>query len=135
MRDSMGPRRTPLIHRHQGLLDAGVMVAGSSDRPVATGRPLSIIQSMVDRLAADGSLVGPAERVSVQDALWTYTVGSAQTTGMADRKGMLRPGFLGDVVVLSGNPLQNTGQSLAELDVLHTVMDGQVTVRDGALTS
>jgi predicted amidohydrolase YtcJ len=135
MRDAMGPRRTPLIHRHQGLMDAGVMVAGSSDRPVATGRPLSILQSMVDRLAADGSVVGPAERVSVEDALWTYTVGSAQTTGMAHRKGMLRPGFLGDVVVLSGNPLQNTGQSLAELDVLHTVMGGQMTLRDGALTS
>jgi predicted amidohydrolase YtcJ len=54
---------------------------------------------------------------------------------MADRKGMLRPGFLGDVVVLSGNPLQKTGQSLAELDVVHTVMGGQVTLRDGALTS
>lgn len=135
MQESMGPKRTPLIHRHQGLLNAGVMVAGSSDRPVATGRPLSIIQSMVDRLAADGSVVGPEERVSVRDAFWTYTVGSAQTTGMADRKGMLKPGFLGDVVVLSGDPLHGSVESIAELDVVHTVVGGGVTLKNGETQS
>ena len=135
MQESMGPKRTPLIHRHKGLLKAGVMVAGSSDRPVATGRPLSIIQSMVDRLAGDGSVVGPEERVSVRDAFWTYTVGSAQTTGMADRKGMLKPGFLGDVVVLSGDPLHGTVESIAGLEVLHSVVGGQVTLNNGKTQS
>ena len=135
MQESMGPKRTPLIHRHKGLLKAGVMVAGSSDRPVATGRPLSIIQSMVDRLAGDGSVVGPEERVSVRDAFRTYTVGSAQTTGMADRKGMLKPGFLGDVVVLSGDPLHGTVESIAGLEVLHSVVGGQVTLNSGKTQS
>jgi predicted amidohydrolase YtcJ len=131
MSEAMGPERTPLIHRHQGLLDAGVMVAGSSDRPVATGRPLSIIQSMVERLAADGSVVGPQERVSIKDALWSYTLGSAQTTGMAHRKGQLRPGFLGDVVVLSGDPLRCPTDEIAGLDVVHTIVGGHFTLKDG----
>lgn len=44
---------------------------------------------------------------------------------------MLKPGFLGDVVVLSGDPLYGTVESIAQLEVLHTVVGGEVTLKNG----
>jgi hypothetical protein len=134
MAQAMGEERTSLIHRHQGLIAAGVMVGGSSDRPVATGRPLEIIHAMVDRRASDGAIIGPQERVSVHDAFWTYTVGSAQATGQADRKGMLKPGYLADMVVLSKNPLDDEVAAIRDIDVVHTLVGGHFTLRDGVLS-
>lgn len=133
MAASMGPTRTPLIHRHQTFLDRGVMVAGSSDRPVATGRPLNIIPSMIDRLAADGSVIGPDERVSANDALWTYTVGSAQTTGFAHAKGKLAPGYLADFIVLDTDVLHSTPDEIRAATVTHTVVGGQLVLDDGVV--
>lgn len=133
MAASMGPTRTPLIHRHQIFLDRGVMVAGSSDRPVATGRPLDIIPSMIDRTAADGSVIGPDERVSAYDALWTYTVGSAQTTGFAHAKGKLAPGYLADFIVLDTDVLHSTPDEIRAATVTHTVVGGQLVLDDGVV--
>jgi imidazolonepropionase-like amidohydrolase len=35
------------------------------------------------------------------------TVGGAEVLGMADRLGRIRPGFIGDLLVVNGNPLEN----------------------------
>ena len=101
------------------------MAAGSSDRPVATGVPLEIIQSMVQRIDAEGVVVAPEERVSVEQALWSYTVGSAQVTGQADSKGSLVPGMLADFVVLGRDPLETPVEEIAQIPVLATVVAGQ----------
>ena len=135
MAASMGPTRTPLIHRHQTFLNHGVMVAGSSDRPVATGRPLDIMPSMVDRLAADGEVIGPDERVSAYDALWTYTVGSAQTTGFAHRKGKLAPGYLADCIIMDTDVLNSTPDQIRAASVTHTIVGGNVVLDNGEVTT
>jgi len=125
MRAAMGPHREGLIHRHRSLLDAGAMATGSSDRPVATGVPLEIIQSMVQRIDAEGVVVGEHERVSVEQALWSYTVGSAQATGSADFKGMLARGMLADYVVLAKDPLATAVEELSAISISGTVVGGQ----------
>ena len=125
MRAAMGPERERYLHRHRSLLEAGAMAAGSSDRPVATGVPLEIMQSMVQRIDAEGVVVAPEERVSVEQALWSYTVGSAQVTGQADSKGSLVPGMLADFVVLGDDPLETPVEQIAQIPVLATAVAGQ----------
>jgi len=124
MREAMGPAREATIHRHRSLLDAGVIAAGSSDRPVATGRPLDIIQSMVRREDQSGVVVGPDERVSVEQALWTYTVGSARATGTSRDRGMLAPGMLADFVELSADPREVATEEISQIQVVRTWVDG-----------
>lgn len=124
MAEAMGAKRGGLIHRHRSLLDAGVLAAGSSDRPVANGRPLHIMQAMAERRAADGLVVGEGERVSIEQALWSYTVGSAQTTGMASIKGTLMPGMLADFVVLDRDPLNSPIDEIGDITVTHTAVGG-----------
>lgn len=124
MREAMGPSREASIHRHASLLEAGVIAAGSSDRPVATGRPLDIIQSMVRREDQGGVVVGPDERVSVDQALWTYTVGSARATGTSRDRGMLQPGMLADFVELSADPREVAQEEISRIEVVRTWVDG-----------
>lgn len=125
MRAAMGPHREGLIHRHRSLLDAGAMATGSSDRPVATGVPLRIMQSMVQRLDSEGVVVGPDERVTTEQALWSFTVGSAQATGSAHSRGALAPGMLADYVVLERDPLDTPEDELSTIGIAGTVVGGQ----------
>ncbi len=125
MREAMGPTREASIHRHRSLIDAGVLCAGSSDRPVANGAPLHVMQAMVERRDASGEVVGPGERVSIEQALWSYTVGSAQTTGQSAVKGQLRTGMAADYVVLSSDPLAVPSDAVASVAVLATAIGGE----------
>jgi predicted amidohydrolase YtcJ len=124
MREAMGPKREAFLHRHKSLLDAGVLAGGSSDRPVATGTPLEVMSSMVLRQDAEDYVVAPQERVSVFEALWSYTQGSAQVTGVSHRRGSLEPGKVADFVVLDKDPLTNPPESLPDIQVMETWAGG-----------
>ena len=63
--------------RMRSLMDAGVAVVGSSDRPVAAGSPLSGIQAMVERRTATGQVFGSGECLTPTEALASYTIGGA----------------------------------------------------------
>ncbi|GAA1768493.1 amidohydrolase [Kocuria aegyptia] len=88
------------ICAHRSLLDGGLAVAGSSDYPLVPADPLIALQSMVTRETADGRVLGPEQRITVEEALQVYTAGSAHATGEAGVKGRLAPGQLADFVVL-----------------------------------
>ena len=124
MREAMGPKREAFLHRHKSLLAAGVLAGGSSDRPVATGTPLEVMSSMVLRQDATGYVVAPNERVSVYEALWSYTQGSAQVTGVSHRRGSLEPGKVADFVVLAKDILTTPPESLPDIQVRETWVGG-----------
>ena len=125
MREAMGPQREAFLHRHKSLLDAGVLAGGSSDRPVATGTPLEVMSSMVLREDADGYVVAPQERVGVFEALWSYTQGSAQVTGVSHRRGSIQPGKVADFVVLDKDILTTPPESLPDIQVMETCVGGR----------
>ncbi|MGO1538486.1 MAG: amidohydrolase [Leucobacter sp.] len=113
------------------LLQHGLPVAGSSDRPVAPGAPLAVMQSAVERKTSGGWIYGENERLTAEQALHAYTVGSAQVTGWADQKGQIAPGFLADLVVLDESPVNVLSDKISQIDVHATVIGGEV-VYDGA---
>jgi predicted amidohydrolase YtcJ len=123
MAASLGPRRSPWAYRAASLLDAGIPVAGSSDRPVADGSVLRGMQAYVDRLTSSGAVFGARkERLTRRQALSLYTTGAAAVTGMSMTKGSLSPGKLADAVVLSGSPL--IAEQIADLTIEATVFGG-----------
>lgn len=120
----VGPDREGWLYRGRSFLEAGVTVAGSSDRPVVDGRPLRGMEQAVNRRTRAGRVMGPEERVSPHEALAEYTVGSARATGFGRVKGRLAPGFLADLVVLDDDPL--TVEDIAAVNVVTTVVAGRV---------
>ncbi|GAA3688869.1 amidohydrolase [Arthrobacter ginkgonis] len=126
----LGPERVELSYPARSVLDRGAVLPGSSDRPVAGGRPLDVMQAFAERLTPSGAVYGAAERITPAQALAAYTTGSAAATGTADHKGMLAPGYVADIVFLSADPTAVPASALGSIDVLATMVGG--TLRYGA---
>ena len=73
----VGPQRAGWLYRGRSFLDNGVVVAGSSDRPVTPGAPLAGVSFMVSRRCLSGTFVGGAEALSVAESLFANTVAAA----------------------------------------------------------
>lgn len=120
-----GEKRLERMFAHRSLLDAGIPVAGSSDYPCGPLEPLAAITSCVERRALDGSLVGPSQRITVQEAIALYTTGSAYASGEEHLKGKLAPGMLADFVELSDDPFRVAPADIANLGVQSTWVGGR----------
>ena len=100
---------------------------GSSDRPVADGRPLAGMSSMILRETSAGALIGPDERVDALTALAAYTVDAAWIAGEEDLRGRIRPGMLADLAILAEDPTDVDPHALPDLPVLATVLGGRAS--------
>ena len=67
----------------------------------------------------------PEQAVSIQEALWAYTVGAATATGEQDSKGSLAPGKVADMVMLSTD-ISSGVEALEQARVVCTVVDGTI---------
>lgn len=132
MTTNLGPERVPLSYPAARLLQAGAVLPGSSDRPVAPGAPLHVMQAFVERLTETGAEYGPDERITAAQALTAYTAGSAHATGWGDRKGLVRRGYLADLTVLAENPIDVRPGAIGAIEVIATMVGGEL--RHGTLT-
>ncbi len=123
--DWYGPRRLERMFAHRSMLDAGLTVAGSSDYPCGPWEPLLGLQSCVTRRSRGGRDVGPSQRVSLREALWMYTVGSATVAGEEQVKGRLAPGFLADFTVVDGDLMTVDPDEIGQAAVLATWVGGR----------
>ncbi|MFF3425850.1 amidohydrolase [Streptomyces sp. NPDC002602] len=123
----MGPERAPWMYRGRGFLDHGVTLVGSSDRPVTDGSPLRAVQFMVERASLSGRAIGPDEAISVEEALYAYTVAGAHACRWEDRAGSLAPGKRADLVVLADDPSRVETSHIGDIEVLDTYVDGVPT--------
>ena len=122
---AVGPDRQGWLYRQRSLLEAGMVLPGSSDRPVVSGAPLLGIADMVNRRTASGVPFNPGEAITAQQALYAYTRGSAYASRQEHVKGSIAPGMLADLVVLSEDPTAVSPERIAEVAVLATIVDGQ----------
>ena len=58
----------------------------------------------MDRRTRSGFVLGPEERISVEEALHAVTLGAAYAYFEEDRKGSITPGKQADLVVLGADP-------------------------------
>ena len=122
------------MHRmfaHKSFLDAGVVAASGSDHPVGLHNPLLGVQCMVTRKAPDGSIIGPGERLSIEEAFRVYTTHAAYASGEEQIKGSLTPGRLADMVVLEEDPWQADPDHIGQIAVAMTIINGKVVYRNG----
>lgn len=123
---ALGDERADLAYRQRSFLDAGIALPGSSDCPVVAGAPLLGVHAMVNRTAAGGRVLNPAERVTPLQALRAFTIGSAYADRQEHRKGRLARGLLADFVVLSDDPLTVGHERIRDIGVRMTVVGGKV---------
>jgi predicted amidohydrolase YtcJ len=123
---AVGANRAAWLYRQRSLLDAGMVLPGSSDRPVASGAPLLGIHDMVNRRTGTGAPFNVAEAITAAEALRAYTWGSAYAAKQERIKGSISPGKLADFTVLSEDPTAVAPDRIAGLEVVATFLDGDL---------
>jgi predicted amidohydrolase YtcJ len=118
----LGRDRALRAYPYRSLLDAGVSLSFGSDIPGESScDPIRSIHMAANR---DGP-----ERISAEEALRCYTVGSAYAEFTEGRKGSLAPRMLADFAVLSQDitsvPRERIGDTLVE----ETVVGGKSVYR------
>ena len=130
---AVGPGRHSWLYRQRSILDAGLVLPGSSDRPVATGAPLLGIPDMVNRRTATGAPFNAAEAITAEEALRAYTWGSAYASKREHVTGSIEAGKLADFAVLSEDPTAVAVDRIAGLGVVATFIDGKLRYDAGFL--
>ncbi len=123
---TLPPDRQKWLYRVKSFLDAGLIVAASSDSPVALDNPLVGIYAAVTRRAESGQELLLQEAVSAQQALAMYTTNAAYASFEENIKGSIAEGKLADMVVLSADLLQAPAEQLKDIRVEMTIIDGKV---------
>lgn len=125
-RKTVPERQLQNIYPIGSLMKNNVLVAGSSDSPIAPPSPMGGISSAVNRLTDKGNLILPQERISVLQALQLYTTHAARAGFEDEFKGTIAPGKLADMVLISGDPMTVPSEKLKDLAVEMTIIDGKV---------
>lgn len=125
----IGARRSATTYAFRSLLDAGAVLAFGSDWTVAPLNPLLGIHAAVTRKTIDGKNPGgwvPEQKITVEEAVRAYTMGSAQAEFMEAEKGSLEKGKLADFVMLSRDIFTSEAEMILQTRVLLTVVGGRV---------
>lgn len=122
----LGEERGRLLYRQRSLLDAGIVLAGSSDCPVVVGNPLKGMQTMVTRRLPGGEVHSPHERITPHDALTAFTAGGACVGGHEQERGRLAPGYLADVTVLADDVTAVEPDAIGDIAVVGTIVGGNL---------
>ncbi|MHB1937835.1 MAG: amidohydrolase [Acidobacteriaceae bacterium] len=129
---SIGAKRIQTSYAFRSLLDAGTVLAFGSDWPVAPMVPLMGIYAAVTRRTLDGKNPGgwvPAQKITVQEAVHAYTIGSAYAEHDEAAKGPIEVGKLADLVVLSADIFRIDPTQIENTKVDTTVLNGKVVYR------
>ncbi|MCI0363123.1 MAG: amidohydrolase [Phycisphaerales bacterium] len=131
VRKRLGERRLGGTFAFRLLLDAGAVLAFGSDWPVVSCDPILGIRAAVTGLTRDNQVFGADQNLTVDEALTAYTASAAFALRMDDA-GILREGYLGDLVMFDRDPFAADWVS-APPHVEMTVVSGSI-VYDGRST-
>ncbi|PTM93508.1 amidohydrolase [Mycoplana dimorpha] len=121
----IGEERWPYAFAWRTLVDAGAKIVFATDWPVSPLDPMSCIHDAMTRKTWKEGL--PDQRLTLTETLAAYTRTGAWVEFMEDRKGMLKEGYLADLVVLSGDVERTAYEDLASVRPLVTICDGRIT--------
>jgi len=125
----IGHERAKTTYAFRSLLDSGAKLAFGSDWTVAPLNPLLGIHAAVTRQTLDGKNPGgwiPEQKITVHEAVYAYTMGSACAEFAEADKGSITPGKLADLVLLDRDIFQIPADEIKTATVITTVSDGKI---------
>lgn len=129
----IGKERAKTTYAFRSLLDAGVTLAFGTDWTVAPLNPLLTIYAAVTRRTIDGKNSKgwvPEQKISVEETVRAYTVGSAYAEFQDQAKGTISRGKLADLVLLSRDIFKIDPQEIENVKVVLTMVDGRVVYEE-----
>ncbi|GIE98523.1 amidohydrolase [Paractinoplanes rishiriensis] len=133
----LGPARVDYQWPYRTALDLGVRVSSASDAPVTPPAWLQGVSGAVLREGQfdGGAVAGKAERITLREALESYTSTPAWQDRAETWKGTLTEGRVADVCIVDGDLLTTDPHDLPGLRVSTTLVNGKVVYDSGASSS
>jgi len=125
----IGPERAKGTYAFHSLINSGATLAFGSDWFVAPPTPLEGIYAAVTRRTLDDRNPGgwvPEQKITVEEALRAYTMGSAVASFEETRKGSLVRGKLADLVLIDRDLTTIAPEAIRDANITMTVVGGRV---------
>jgi predicted amidohydrolase YtcJ len=110
----------------RAFMDAGVLVNNGTDVPVEDIDPFANFYASVTRKLKDGSSFYPAQRMTREEALYSYTLANAIAQFEEKQKGSIEVGKFADLVLLSNDLVTCKEEDIPSTQVLMTVVGGKI---------
>jgi predicted amidohydrolase YtcJ len=125
----IGSKRCSTSYANRSILDTGGKLAFGSDWPVAPLDPIVGIDAAVHRKTLENKHPTgwfPEQRITVQEAIAAYTLGSAYAAFQEKERGSIKVGKYADFVVLSQDILADEwNKRITEITVEMTIAGGK----------
>jgi predicted amidohydrolase YtcJ len=131
--ERLGPERAKGAYAWHTMEKNGVHLAFGTDYPTEAINPLRGIYACVTRELPEGGPPGgwqPQEKLSMDDCLRAYTVGSAYAEFEEKRKGTIAPGMLADIVVFPVDITRIPPRELLSTHLAMTVAGGRIVFEE-----
>lgn len=110
------------------LVEAGLLLCGSSDAPIEVLDPMVGIWALVNRTSYDGTRTWqPEQRLSLDEALHIYTTWPAKAHGTWDWNGSITPGKAADLTVFDRDLFQTPAAAIRDAKVTNTIIGGKTS--------
>jgi predicted amidohydrolase YtcJ len=130
----IGAERAKGAYAWKSLADAGAMLAFGTDYQVEPLNPMEGLYAAVtrkDRLGEEGEGWYPEQRITMEEAIKYYTLGAAYAQFMENRKGMIKPGYLADIVITDKDLLTIPEDEIMKTKVDYTITGGIIVYESG----
>lgn len=108
------------------LMNAGVIISNGTDVPVEDIDPIASFYSAVTMMTNEGTPFNPAQKMTRDEALRSYTINAAYAAFEEQLKGSLAVGKLADITVLSKDILTVPDAEIKTATVDLTIVGGKV---------
>jgi predicted amidohydrolase YtcJ len=125
----IGPIRAKSTYAFRTLLDRGVHLAFGTDWSVAPLNPMLGLYAAVTRATLDGKHPDgwvPEQKITIQEAIEAYTLGSAYAEFQEKDKGSITTGKLADLILVSDNLLKIDPRAVRDAKVEMTMVGGKI---------
>jgi hypothetical protein len=125
----IGPERSKGAYAWRRLLNAGAKLAFGTDYEVEPLDPMEGLYAAVtrkDRAGEPGDGWFPDQKLTMEEAIELYTLGSAYAQFMENRKGMIRNGYLADLAIMKDDLLTLPPDQIMKAKVDYTIAGGKI---------
>ncbi len=118
----------------RSLIDAGSILAFGTDYQVEPLNPMEGLYAAVsrkERLGEEGEGWFPEQKLTMEEGIKYYTLGAAYAQFMEDRKGIIKKGYLADIVITDRDLLTIPENEIMKTRVDYTITGGKVVYSSG----
>jgi predicted amidohydrolase YtcJ len=113
----------------RSFMDAGVLVNNGTDVPVEDIDPFANFYASVTRKTNDGTAFYPAQKMTREEAIYSYTLANAYASFSEKEKGSIEPGKWADLILLDNDLVHCDEENIKNTKVNMVMIGGKVVLK------